>query len=304
VENAVDWKSLEVETQEGADRFVVARPSLIVGLIGGQELLASAPRMLDFWLQMRQSESALFGLGSNARSFRAMSSKALSKLRTNLASAGSLGYFMLKDAPGFDIGSCSLQFSFGNDEGAGEQATVSMAFPPTRGEAPNCDATAETVLEFFHDVRPQQAFASLGFSLVFGREYEAVALPKLFAFGKRFSGLDLPERFTEVRIGNRLKSAYWITGARADLLRAHGVIPGSQAIHNTNVKVRQSEGFITFRAGDCPPLGDRNRNAPDFSTVKSLHNVLRPALLERWASSNVFGFGVEDIDSWFSRFDT
>jgi hypothetical protein len=160
------------------------------------------------------------------------------------------------------------------------------------------------VLALLHEVRPRQAFAALGFSLVFGREYEAVALPRLFAACKRFTGLDLPERFTETRLKDRLKSAYWITGARRELLRAWGIdldVPGLKA---ADVSVQAGDDFISCRAGNCPPVGDRNRRSSDVDSVKALHSVLRPALLSRWASPNVFGFGVEDIDSWFDRFDS
>ena len=101
----MDWKSSEVEAQEGGDRFVVSRPSLVVGLIGGKEVLSSAERILDFWVSQGRSGSALFGLGGNARSFRAMTAGALGKLRKGLQSTDSIDFYMMKDAPGFDIGS-------------------------------------------------------------------------------------------------------------------------------------------------------------------------------------------------------
>ncbi len=299
----MDWKALEVKAQEGGDRFVVARPSLVVGLIGGRDLLAGAERMLDFWLRLRGAESALFGLSANARSFRSVTPQALKKLRMGLGSAESIDFYMLKDAPDMDIGHSSLQFALAHEESLGEQATVAMAFPVSLGEPPHCEATAEAVLALLHEVQPRQAFASLGFSMAFGSEYEAVALPKLFAFGKRFTGMDLPERFTEARLRNRLKSAYWITGAHTELLQSHGIELAPQTLQAAGVVVRQSGRFVSCRAGNCPPLGDRNHQSSDIASVKALHAALQPALLQRWASSNVFGFGVEDIDSWFDRFN-
>lgn len=299
----MDWKSLEVQAQEGRELFVVARPSLVLGLFGGLELLAAAELMLNFWLRMRVPEVPLFGLGANARSFRPVNATALKKLRASMATGESVDFYMLKDAPGFDIGRNSLQFAFSHEPALGEQARVAMAFPPQLGEQAQCEGTAEAVLALLHEVKPQQAFASLGFSLVFGSEYEAVALPQLFATCKRLTGLDLPERFTETRLKGRLKSAYWITGARQELLQKQGVSLDPQGLHAAGIAVRHDADFVSCRAGTCPPLGDRNRKAPDMASVKALHAALHPALLQRWASPNVFGFGVEDIDSWFSRFD-
>jgi hypothetical protein len=299
----LDWNKLDIEVFEGGENFVVARPSLVVGLIGGQELVSSATRILDTWLDMRASDLPLYVLGSNSRTFRALTNKSLLKLRSSLVDDGSIKYCMIKDAPQFDIGTCSLQFIFDFDSASNKQATVALSFPPSFGEVPYCDSTAEAVLNLLHAVRPRQAYSSLGFSLVFGREYESVALPRIFAYGRRYVGFDLPERFTEIRVGNFLKSAYWITGASLDILQAHGLEAAPKAASDAGIDVRQSDGFVTYRAGRCPPVGDINRKAPDAFAVRSLHTMLRPALLRHWASTNVFGLEVENIDSWFSRFD-
>ena len=204
----MSWTEIRATAAQAGQKFVVAQPAFVLGLYGDVGLNAHGEAVLEWWMGLLPEGASLYFLGSKAHDFREVDPRALKRIRTTLRDlAKKSQFYMFKNAPGFAVGTHSLELAMGiepDDDGA-----VNMAYavlPLSYPEAAGPDAVVEMFRKLVDRIPFRHATAGYGFDLVWGREWEQVALPVIMAAGRRYLALDVRDRQVEPYLVDKVKS--------------------------------------------------------------------------------------------------
>jgi hypothetical protein len=266
---------------------IVARPAVVVHCAWLRESDRGAA--LE-WFRRQVPATKLVRLGS--RTMVAFGNKAWPGA---VASARDGKFLRIGDEPGFVAGECAIEI---------ESETCAIALPYAWASE-RADELARAFDELVDAVRPAHAACAIGFNLVWGREWEQVALPPMLQIALAHPAIDLHAR--ESVSGGSLKSAAWLVHVGRHLVER--LAPG--APHGC--ERRAFADGVTFRTGARPVLGT---NADELAPLRALDAHVRPIRSTYWGAhgslfrfrsphAHVRGFPYTpaevDPDSWFAR---
>jgi len=301
----MSWTEIRATAAQAGQKFVVAQPAFVLGLFGDIGLNAYGEAVLDWWMELLPKGAPLFFLSSTAHNFREVNPRVLKRIHATLRDLGKKSqFYMFKDAPEFAVGTHSLELAMGIEPEDDEAVNLAYAaLPQSYPDEAGPDAAVEMFHKLVDEIPFRHATAGYGFDLVWGREWEQVAMPVIMAAGRRFLSLDVRERQAEQYLVDKLKSAAWLTFLHNDLLaKLGGPDRMNQVLTDRVGRVPSVRGMI-LRAGERPPVGDTNRHAPDLGPLREVNRFIEPIREESWVSTRLFRISPADANAWFSRLD-
>lgn len=295
----MNWISLEISFKQFDKTFVVSRPSLVASMYGGDEIKKNAERFLNYFL-INCPVEGLHVLTERSRSFKPATTSGIKRIAEKLTTRQAK-YIFLKDAPEFDVGFNSMELDLGIHSFEEGVNSVHFAFPIAILDQGREEFFLHQFIALLGEIHPQHGSVGLGFSLVFGREWEMVALPQIFALAKRYHGLDIPHRFTEIFLKDKIKGPSWITYLSRDLA-AHVKDLDLISTLSAEIQVQLMDWGVLIRSDRLPPIGDVNRGEKDLQNLKILKKILDPICIDRWSATNLFGSHMDEANDWFLRF--
>jgi hypothetical protein len=177
-----------------------------------------------------------------------------------------------------------------------------MALPAGYPAAAGAEAAAAAFVRLVGEVAFRHASAGYGFNMVWGREWEQEAMPRVMAAGRRYLALDVRDRGLEQQLLDQVKGPAWLTYLGPDLLERVGGKKAVDALPKEVGRVTVGEGMV-FRAGKEPPVGDVNRRARDLGPLRAVARLLRPVRVEAWDMADFFEIDEDEANAWFERLD-
>lgn len=297
----MDWSELDIKYQEGGIEFVISRPSIVVSYYGSDQLRNHIDLVLDWWKKQISTNSKLFYLGPASRSFKLMSDKLFARYKNNLQS-NKVEYLFIKDAPDFDIGFHSIEAALHDLSFPEALARVYIAFPIKWTESEFFENLVDEFASLLETLNVNYASMGLGFSIVFGREFEQAAAAQLAAACTRYLGFDLPHRFTELNFKSEIKGPAWITyidNKFAKIISKEEIYSDQS---NTDLTITNMQNGLLFRTGSKPPIGDKNRGSKDLNALKTLYRILKPICFQSWEISPLTAeHTAEKFEKWLTR---
>ncbi|HEX6750881.1 MAG TPA: type VI immunity family protein [Longimicrobium sp.] len=300
----MSWTDVWAEYAELGRSWTVLRPAVAMEFYGeGARLAAHGESILDRFLGLLPEGTQLYQLGNNSREYRKVDAPSLRRIRKTLAELEQRGrFYMIKDAPEFDVGGYSLELHLGSKH-ATINDRVHIALPLEFADEHRISGTIELFRELVTDVPFWGAVAGYGFDLPWGRECEMVAMPAMLRAALRFHGLLVRHRTQEDYAVKKLKSAGWLTFLDAELLGLVGGQDALEAAVDGLVEISPLRGGVLLKAGDRPPVGDVNRQEADVRPLAAVNRAISEIRLQRWFSHNLFSVPAETSNDWLSRFD-
>lgn len=296
----MNWESLEISTTQFGNTFVISRPSLVINVYWAEETENNVSKLINYFMGECFNEE-IFLLTEKGRSFKPVKASGINRLIEKCIS-NQTKYLFLKNAPEFDIGFKSIELDLGIYTFEETIKSAHLAFPIDYFEYEGQEIFFKKIKDLIIGIKPQHVAIGYGFSLVFGREWEMIALPKIFSFAKRYRGFEIPHRYTEAFLNGKIKSPSWITYLSKELashitdLRSIETLASESEIYYLN------EGIL-IRSDPFPPIGDVNRQSKDIKNLRVLSKVLKPICIETWAATNLFGDFMDEANDWFKRFE-
>ena len=178
-------------------------------------------------------------------------------------------FYAIKDAEGFNVGSYSIELNLSDAAPTRVMVALPLSFVEGREQAAH-DTFEALVSTFpFH-----VATAGYGFNLEWAREGEMAGEPAEIRAGLRFHGLMIRNRMQESFLSKQLKSAHWLTFVQHAIVEELG---GKATFDDLEgVDAADVANGVLLRAGNAPPVGDINRQAPDLGPMKAVNDALRP----------------------------
>lgn len=282
----------------GRDETVL-RPAFTMEFYSGDELL---PVGLDFFEKLYAlvpEGTPLHVLGKNGVEYKPLTPRRLSRLRKTLGALTTEGqFYAIKDAEGFNVDGHSIELNL--SDSAPTRVAVALPLSFVQGREQRAFETFKEVVDTFP---LHVATAGYGFNLEWAREGEMKGEPVEIRAGLRFHGLMIRNRMQESFLSRQLKSAHWLTFLQAGIVEDLG---GESTFDGLNgVDVVHGPHGVLFRAGDAPPVGDVNRQAPDLAPMKAVNDVLRPIRISEWASGcgTLYQLDDDDANGWLTRMD-
>lgn len=297
----MNWSKLDIKCQEGGLEFVISRPSIVVSYYGSDQLINYIDIVLDWWKKQLLSDTEIFFLGPTSRSFKKMSDKLFARYKNDLRS-DKVEYLFIKDAPDFNIGFHSIEIALRDLSFPEALPRVYLAFPIKWIETELLKKVANEFIQMLDTLNVNYASMGLGFSIVFGREFEQAAATQLSAACSRYLGFDLPDRFTELSFKTEIKGPAWITYIDNEFAKKidKDEIDTDHSINDLTITNMQNG--ILFRAGNMPPIGDKNRGAKDLEPLKALYRILKPICFQSWDISPFMAESTaEKFEKWLTR---
>lgn len=211
-------------------------------------------------------------------------------------------FYALKDAPGFDAGSAALELRVGATRADGLSNVAYAAVPVGYPDRVGADAAVAAFVRWVEAVPFRHATAGYGFNMVWGREWEQEAMPKIMAAARRHLGVDVRERTLERLLLDTVKGPGWLTYLGPDLLARAQAIESLDALPAAVQRISVGGGVV-LRAGPKPPVGDVSRRAPDLGALKHMAKFLRPLRVAGWDCAPSFEMEAEVANAWFARLD-
>lgn len=122
----------------------------------------------------------------------------------------------------------------------------------------------------------------------------------------RFSAIHPFRETWEYYCRNYLPNVNWLTLLGYDMMDKLGGLDAIRADLSDQVEVRPLAHGCMLVAGEAPPLGDVNQQAPDLGPLREVARLTEPLLLPRIDQSNnilnSFWYEEEDRMRWLDRF--
>lgn len=300
--------SYATEVESGNGRVAVSRSAFVFEIYGcAGQLPRSALSIYDLFKELSHP-AELYILGSNDRVYKKLTPAAERRLRQGLPNGG---FWTIKSAPGIGAGRFSCELVLGAS-GPWRTDVITIAVPSDWGEASQigqCSAFFRRLCETFGG---WGGVASWGFDIVWGREFEQLAMPEWFRLAMRYQGLMLRDRYQDAclvaeengRPTPKFKSAGWLTFVGDDVAVPAGLtIPRLQGALGATCDVERLERGVLITAGTLPVLADVNHFDASDEPLACVNAVIAPLRLKRWTVSDLFGVDELEANRWFERFE-
>jgi hypothetical protein len=299
----MEWSDLKVTARYLDKEFMVARPAVVLEACGNHEANSYGEAILDWWLSLIPKDAQLAYINSKAHAFRAATPRVLQRVRGTLHDVDkSPQFYMFKDAPEFECGEHALEIQLGVQPVSEAGNVIYAAFPVSYSEGPNIEKFVSATQSLLEKVPIRTLAAGLGFNVVWGREWEQMAMPPIMATARRHLALDVRDRNLERFMTNSVKSAAWITYLCQELFEKLGGKQTAEELAPDVKRMPAENGFI-LRASDLPPLGDKNRGAKDIDGLRQINAFIQPIRESSWYGWNLFRIDKSDANAWFARLD-
>lgn len=294
------WTENVATVTELGITHTVLRPAFVVELYGDARVLAAGHTIFDKIWALFPKDKPFFCINKRGREYKQLTPQSLTRLLRTLDRLGEEGqFYMLKDAPNFHVDAYSAELHMGN-----QCAMVHFALPPSYVD----DVGPEAAIEMFRgfvDAHPfLVATAGFGFHATWCRESEMAGMPVNIKTALRYFGLNVRNRGEELYLDGRLKTAHWLTFLGDAALAKLG---GKAAAHELGLEVGVIDAGtgVILRAGDEPPVGDIDRQAPDIEPMRRVNEFIRPIRIDAWQkrSSNLFFIDPDAANAWLTRLD-
>jgi hypothetical protein len=293
----MEWTENIATHQELGKTYTVMRPAFVIELYGDEELDPHGEAIFDRVWSLFPREREFFCINKRGREYKRLDARALARLRKTLTRLDAEPqFYMLKDAPDFDVEAFSAELALG---GPGRLVVgLPLELLAERG----ADAFEELFRGFVTDFPFHSGTAGFGFHQVWGRECEMAGMPMNIRVARRFWGIGVRHRYQEQALQRQLKSAHWLTFVDEELLATLG---GDAAVAKLGpeVKVTPVRGGVLLRAGAEPPVGDVNLKAPDIEPMRKVNAFIKPIRIDAWITHNLFRIDPDDAHAWLTRLD-
>jgi hypothetical protein len=294
----MEWSDNTATHQELGKSYTVMRPAFVIELYGEGDLAPHGEAIFDRVWSLLPRDREYFCINKRGREYKRLDARALARLRKTLTRlADESQFYMLKDAPDFDVVAYSAELALGAPGGR-----VVVGLPLELLAAQGADALEALVRGFVEDFPFHTGTAGFGFHQVFGIEAEMAGMPMNIRVARRFWGIGVRHRYQEDALHRQLKSAHWLTFVDEPLVAQLG---GDAALAKLGpeVAVTRVRGGALLRAGSTPPVGDVNVEAPDIAPMREVNAFIRPIRLDTWVTHNLFRIDPDDAHAWLTRLD-
>lgn len=304
----MDWTSNLAYDDENGQTTVVGRPAFIMEMYAKPwTLYDRTDALLDLLLPRLGSD--VYFIGGNKRTYTRLMPKSERRVRAQLANPASVGAMIsLKTAPDFIATGHSCEISIAQHNRIGNDVVVAC-LPLTDGaDAPR--GARELFRHILDAFNFWGAIAGFGYDIVWGREYEQVAMPLNFRVARRYHGVLVRDRILSRNLGRatpsgefhgRLPSVAWQTYLGPELLSDIGDFPTPPSQIVTHTRTRTG---TLLQAGPVPNCIDVNRSLGDAEPFQVVHRLISPILCKQWGPSvSLLDVDHSTAEMWLRRFE-
>jgi hypothetical protein len=311
----MDWQQARAQHTEGTETWAVGRPALVMEFYGtGKELAPHGRTIFEKFLALVPEPERAHLHALTTSSYKPLNAAAIRRAVKELSELDKRGrFYSITSAAECQIGEYSCEWSLGGkQEWTNDDVAIALPIAFATPES------ASKVISIFSDMLATVPFwgaiASIGYDVVWGREFEQSALPVNWRLAQRHRGMLVHNRGQRGDLiiadddkvpRKRLYSAGWLTYLGQSLLDQLDGVSALDSAVQAGATLTPLRGGALVQAGPVPPVGDVNRQDKDVEILRQVHRAIEPIVLDVWTVPhyNILGVERDVADSWLHRFD-